>query len=44
MRAFLRKWNLSFDVKGEVQVGTHKDESTDAEHRGGLPRIGDEGR
>jgi len=27
------------DVKGELQVGSpHERESTDAEHRGGLPR------
>jgi hypothetical protein len=34
-------WNVGTcrsDGKGEIQVEPHKDESTDAEHRGGLPR------
>jgi hypothetical protein len=39
-------WNVGtcrFDVKGEIQGGgPTKDESTDAKHRGGLPRISDE--
>jgi hypothetical protein len=39
------EWNLGTcrsDAKGEIQVEDHKDESTDAEHRGGLPRSSDE--
>ena len=31
------------DVKGEIASGLHReDQSTDAEHRGGLPRSSDE--
>ena len=39
-------WNVGtccFDVKGEIQDGgPAKDESTDAKHRGRLPRISEE--
>ena len=38
-------WNVGTcrsDVKGEIQLEAHKDESTDAEHRGGLPCSSDE--
>jgi hypothetical protein len=39
-------WNVGTcrsDVKGGIQVERpHKDASTDAEHRGGLPRNSDE--
>jgi hypothetical protein len=39
------EWNVGTcrsDAKGESKWRTHKDESTDAEHRGGLPRSSDE--
>jgi len=38
-------WNVGTcrsNAKGEIQVETPQDESTDAEHRGGLPRSSDE--
>ncbi len=40
-------WNVGTygsDVKGEIQVGSpRKDESTEAEHRGGVACISEEG-
>ena len=45
VQAFM--WNMGTcrpDVKGEIQVGSpHKDESTDAGHRGGAARSSVEG-
>ncbi len=38
-------WNrrtCRFDVKGEIQAQTRKNESTDTKHRGGLARSSDE--
>lgn len=45
VQAFMRNMGTCrFDVKGEIQVGSpHKNESTDAGHRGGTARSSVEG-